>query len=66
MSRLRNICFTINNYTEEQFLSVLSLKCGYVVCGKEIGDGTADVPMERVLVTTLGKFGFGIFYADES
>jgi len=37
-NRTKNFCFTINNYSEEEFNSLKELKCQYLVCGKEIGE----------------------------
>lgn len=36
--RLRNICFTINNWTNDDYKSVLNLSYKYLVVGKEVGD----------------------------
>jgi len=38
MSRSRNFCFTLNNYTEDVYQHLLSIDCKYVVIGKEVGD----------------------------
>lgn len=38
MSKSRAYCFTLNNYTEAEYLSVSSLECKYLVVGKEKGD----------------------------
>lgn len=35
--RLRNVCFTLNNYSEEDLNKLKSLECKYIVIGKEIG-----------------------------
>lgn len=41
MSLLRNFCFTINNYNEEDENQILNIKWKYVVCGREEGkEGT--------------------------
>lgn len=36
-SKHRDYCFTLNNYTEEEYLSIRSLDCVYQVIGKEVG-----------------------------
>lgn len=38
MSRLRNICFTLNNWSEDQYLSIIGLDIKYLVIGKEVGE----------------------------
>lgn len=38
MSKSRAYCFTLNNYTEEEYLSVTSLESKYLVVGKEKGE----------------------------
>lgn len=38
MSRSRNFCFTINNYTEDVYLAVCAWDCKYLVVGKEVGE----------------------------
>jgi len=43
-NRLRNICFTINNYTEDSYnelSKILEENCDYYVIGKEIGKETS-------------------------
>jgi len=38
MSKSKNYCFTLNNYTEDEFNELQELECRYIVIGKEIGD----------------------------
>jgi len=38
MSKSRNFCFTINNYTEQDVQNILCTECKYVCFGKEIGE----------------------------
>jgi hypothetical protein len=38
MSRLRNICFTLNNWTDQQYQSLMGLDVSYIVFGKEVGE----------------------------
>lgn len=39
MSRIRNVCFTCNNYTEDRYCELLNLDIWkYIVIGKEVGD----------------------------
>jgi len=41
MSRSRGYCFTLNNYSSEEYASLLSTPCSYLVLGKEVGaEGT--------------------------
>jgi len=48
MSRSRNFCFTLNNYSEADLERLLDVDCKYVVIGKEVGqakeDGTPGTP----------------------
>ena len=37
-SRARAYCFTLNNYTEEEYQSIINTKYDYLVVGKEIGE----------------------------
>ena len=34
----RAYCFTLNNYTEEEYQSIISTKYDYIVVGQEIGE----------------------------
>lgn len=36
MSRARNFCFTLNNYTDVEFLA--AIKCRYLIAGREVGE----------------------------
>lgn len=38
MSRKNNWCFTLNNYTEEDYISITGKECKYMVVGKETGE----------------------------
>lgn len=38
MSRLRNICFTLNNWSDDQYKSLINLDVKYIVIGKEVGE----------------------------
>lgn len=41
MSSARNLVFTLNNYTQQEYDAILRWKCSYLVVGKEIGqEGT--------------------------
>lgn len=37
-ARTRNCCFTVNNYTEEEYNNILKLPFNYCVIGKEVGE----------------------------
>nr|WAE43223.1 MAG: replication associated protein [Cressdnaviricota sp.] len=52
-------CFTLNNYTEEEYQRCIDVQCRYIVIGKEIGESgtphlqgyvhySTNVPMSRV------------------
>lgn len=34
----RNLCFTLNNYTDEEYENVCNMDCTYIVVGKEVGE----------------------------
>lgn len=36
--RWRNVCFTLNNYTEDDIESIKKITCRYIVFGKEVGE----------------------------
>lgn len=38
MAKTRNYCWTLNNYTQEDILSISAWDCKYIVFGKEIGE----------------------------
>nr|WAE42397.1 MAG: replication associated protein [Cressdnaviricota sp.] len=38
MSRSRDFCFTLNNYTSDEYDAVLLWDCKYLVVGKEVGE----------------------------
>jgi hypothetical protein len=38
MSRARRWCFTLNNWTEEEYEKVKEIKCEYMIVGKEVGE----------------------------
>jgi len=38
MSRSKNFCFTLNNYSEEELESVSKWDCKYLIVGKEVGE----------------------------
>lgn len=37
-STFRNVCFTLNNYTDEEYQALLTANHKYIVIGKEVGD----------------------------
>lgn len=38
MSQVRNLCFTLNNYTDEEYKTLLMQDCKYIIIGKEVGE----------------------------
>lgn len=36
--RLRNVCFTLNNFSDEEYQNILNLSCKYLIVGKEVGE----------------------------
>lgn len=38
MSQNRNWCFTLNNYTDAEYETIINLSCKYVIVGKEVGE----------------------------
>lgn len=38
MSRSRAWCFTLNNYTDEEYTRVCDTLCKYIIVGKEVGE----------------------------
>lgn len=38
MSSYKNCCFTLNNYTEEEYETIKNWSCKYLVVGKEVGE----------------------------
>nr|WAE43169.1 MAG: replication associated protein [Cressdnaviricota sp.] len=34
----RRICFTLNNYTEEELLTIRNIECGFMIFGEEVGE----------------------------
>lgn len=39
MSQSKRWCFTLNNYSVEEYNSVIAIECEYIVVGKEVGEG---------------------------
>lgn len=37
-TKTRSVCFTLNNYTEDEYQSICNLECVYLVVGKETGE----------------------------
>ena len=44
MSKSRNFCFTLNNYTEEEENILITADCKYLVMGKEVGESGTPLP----------------------
>lgn len=38
MSQVRNLCFTLNNYTDDEYKSLAMIDCKYMIIGKEVGE----------------------------
>lgn len=36
--QFRHVCFTLNNYTEEEYKQLIEMECKYLVIGKEVGE----------------------------
>lgn len=34
----RNLCFTLNNYTDDEYEVISNIECAYIVIGKEVGE----------------------------
>lgn len=44
MARARNYCFTLNNYTQEEYEALKELECPYIIMGLETGEnGTKHI-----------------------
>jgi len=42
--RFRNVCITLNNWTEDEYIALKNMECTYAVFGKEIGEsGTPHI-----------------------
>lgn len=39
MAKVRNICITLNNPTDEEYLKLQERDCGYCILGREVGEG---------------------------
>lgn len=37
-SQARNCCFTLNNYTDEEFYAIKAWSCDYLIIGREVGE----------------------------
>lgn len=37
-TRSRNWCFTLNNYTDDEYVLIKNIECKYIVIGKEVGE----------------------------
>lgn len=38
MAKVRNLCFTLNNYTQDEYDALFALDTKYIVIGKEVGE----------------------------
>lgn len=54
--RSRAWCFTLNNYTEEEVKSLDTLKCRYLIYGREVGDEGTPHLQGYVYFNTLKSF----------
>jgi len=64
MSRTRDFCFTINNYTDVHIDTLQGIDCTYVVYGKEVGEsgtphlqGYIRFPTQRTVSSVIKKIG---------
>lgn len=53
----RNLCFTLNNYTDEEYKALIVLECKYIVIGKEVGEN--GTPHLQGYVEFKGSKRFG-------
>lgn len=62
MSSIRNFCFTLNNYTEEEVQKIENINCQYMIFGKEVGEeGTPHLQgycelFKKTRFNTIKKF----------
>lgn len=61
MARAKNWCFTLNNYTEEEYNDIINWNTQYLVVGKEVGqEGTKHLQgyvqlLKQVRLTSVRK-----------
>lgn len=55
MSRQRNWCYTLNNYTDEDVLNLKAAKCDYHVFGREVAPSTGTHHLQGFIVFAEAK-----------
>lgn len=53
--RIRNYCFTLNNYTQEDCLTLEKLKCKYIIYGKETGEENGTPHLQGFVIWNNAK-----------
>ena len=53
--RNRNYAFTINNYTQQQFLDLEKLKCKYIIYGTEVAPETGTPHLQGFIILNNAK-----------
>lgn len=55
MSETRGWCFTLNNYTEDQFKYLLEIKSKYLIVGREIAPETGTPHLQGYIYFSSSK-----------